>query len=175
MKNYTPEESEHRRQLSRERNRRFLAKRDPEVLARRAIAEKRYKDKLANDSSYADRAEIRKIKAVERTKLWQAANPEKVKEHARKSRQKNPSAQVAKTQRRNAAKLQAIPTWADNDKIKRYYENAQYLSQITGCQHHVDHIIPLRGKTVCGLHVENNLRVIPHYLNTRKGNTLEGN
>ena len=38
----------------------------------------------------------------------------------------------------------------------------------------VDHIIPLQGKTVCGLHVENNLRAIPHFLNTRKGNKFEG-
>ena len=39
---------------------------------------------------------------------------------------------------------------------------------------HVDHIIPLKGKNVCGLHVENNLRIIDGLSNMKKGNKLEG-
>ncbi len=166
----TIEEWERQKAMSRARNHRYLAKGDEDVRARRAAASKAYIERLSTDPLYAEKAVARKRKAIERTKKWQAANPDKVRQHAKASRQRSPEKQAAKTQRRNAAKLRAIPTWADMIAIERHYANARYLTDVTGHLHHVDHIIPLRGKTVCGLHVENNLRAIPHFLNTRKGN-----
>ena len=170
----TPEEWERQKAMSRERNRRYLAKNDPHVKARRAIASKAYLYRLASDAAYTDKADDRRRKAVERSKQWQAANPEKAKEHAKAARQNSPEKQAEKTMRRNAAKILATPAWANHGAIVRHYANARYLSSVTGHLHHVDHIIPLRSKTVCGLHVENNLRVVPHFINTRKGNRLEG-
>jgi hypothetical protein len=64
------------------------------------------------------------------------------------------------------------PAWADKSKIRTIYALAQKLTRETGIEHHVDHIIPLKGKTVCGLHVENNLRVIPATENLKKNNRL---
>lgn len=172
-KTYTPEELERRRALSRERNRRYLAKKSPEVIAARKRNCDAYRERLRTDPARAGKAAERKRAAVERTKRWVKANPARAKALAKAARQRRPEREVEKVQRRNAAKLRAIPPWANFAAIARHYENARYLTEVTGHKHHVDHIIPLRGKTVCGLHVENNLRAIPHFLNTRKGNRLE--
>lgn len=170
----TPEEWERQKEMSRERNRRYLSKGDPEVKAKRDANHKAYLDRLKSDPTYAEKAEKRKERSVMRTKEWQDNNPEKVKRHAKETRQRHPEKQSEKTMRRHAAKIRAVPLWANHAAIARHYANARYLSEVTGHQHHVDHIIPLRGETVCGLHVEYNLRVIPHFMNTRKGNRLEG-
>ena len=52
------------------------------------------------------------------------------------------------------------------------YEISELRSICTKVRHHVDHIIPLKGKAVCGFHVWNNLRVIPYYENCEKSNKL---
>jgi len=68
-----------------------------------------------------------------------------------------------------------MPEWLDKNEVNRIaskYELAKYLSEETGIPWHVDHIIPLQGENVCGLHVPWNLRVIPAYENTNKRNTI---
>lgn len=72
--------------------------------------------------------------------------------------------------RRRAARLKAMPVWANRQEIDALYAQAQALTESTGTDWHVDHIIPLRGKNVCGLHVETNLRVISAHENHRKAN-----
>jgi len=47
---------------------------------------------------------------------------------------------------------------------------AKWCSKVTGIQYEVDHIIPLQGKKVCGLHTANNLQVIPMSDNRKKNN-----
>lgn len=76
-----------------------------------------------------------------------------------------------------AAKSRACPQWARDDKVLRaqmdeIYERAYRISEETGVRHHVDHIIPLRGKTVSGLHVPWNLQVLPGSENCSKSNKL---
>jgi hypothetical protein len=66
--------------------------------------------------------------------------------------------------RRRATKLKATPKWADMDKIKQIYIKA------STCGHHVDHIVPLRSKFVCGLHCEANLQILEPSINMSKGN-----
>jgi hypothetical protein len=65
----------------------------------------------------------------------------------------------------------ATPKWADKAAIRKVYEEARVLTRATRLLHTVDHIIPLRGETVCGLHVHNNLRAVLHEDNVRKGNS----
>jgi hypothetical protein len=60
----------------------------------------------------------------------------------------------------------ATPKWADPEKIAVIYVTARKEGK------HVDHIIPLRGKTVSGLHVETNLQIISKDLNLWKSNKL---
>lgn len=77
---------------------------------------------------------------------------------------------TAKTAKRNAGAKQATPGWADQTKIRAVYKAARLITEATGISHHVDHIIPLNGKTVSGLHNEFNLQVLTKTENLKKHN-----
>lgn len=94
---------------------------------------------------------------------WQKNNPERVKERRKEYRAENPEAHRANQNRRRAALLQRIPLWANLDAIKSFYKACPLGMQ-------VDHIIPLQGETVCGLHVEYNLQYLTPEENMSKGN-----
>lgn len=68
--------------------------------------------------------------------------------------------------------VRATPTWANHFFIEEIYDLAVLRTQMLGIEHHVDHYIPLFGKTVCGLHCEANLQVIPKIINLKKGNSM---
>jgi hypothetical protein len=72
---------------------------------------------------------------------------------------------MLKARKRELDLIYRTPKWANLERIREVY-----ASRIPG--EHVDHIIPIRGETVCGLHVENNLRVISAEENLRKSNKL---
>jgi len=76
--------------------------------------------------------------------------------------------------KRYAAKKHRTPAWLtkiDAERIENVYKLATLQSKITGTIWHVDHIIPLQGKYVSGLHVPANLRAIPGADNIRKRNS----
>ena len=70
----------------------------------------------------------------------------------------------------NNLRVIATPAWADKKTIKEFYRVAKKLTENTGIPHQVDHIIPLRGELVCGLHVENNLQILTKAENIYKSN-----
>lgn len=101
---------------------------------------------------------------------WRQANPDKVRDAEARYYENNRVDMMLKAVERRAARLRATPAWADWTEIRAVYEDAARKTEETGVPHHVDHIIPLRGKTVCGLHVSWNLQAIPAIENLKKGN-----
>jgi ribosomal protein L40E len=89
----------------------------------------------------------------------------------------NNSDKFIKTARSRYDKIfkNATPSWADLDKIKEIYKLAKILTEQTGIQYEVDHIIPINNMFVCGLHVETNLQVITKEENRRKSNKFKDN
>lgn len=71
---------------------------------------------------------------------------------------------------RRCSEKQAKPQWANEFFISEAYRLARLREQVCGGKWHVDHIVPLRGRTVCGLHCEANLQVIPALENQQKFN-----
>ena len=112
-------------------------------------------------------------KAAERAEK-KAARRASLKERRRVAKRawamRNKGAMNATTARRHAAKMKAVPKWANRFFVGEAYHLAQLRTQATGFAWHVDHIVPLRSKFVCGLHNEFNLQVIPASANMNKGN-----
>jgi len=128
------------------------------------LAEKRRTDpearakKLAADSAY------------------RANNPELVADIKRRWYAAHPGRATALATKRKAAVKQRTPKWLTADDwfiIKEAYELAALRTKMLGFPWEVDHIVPLQGSKVSGLHVPQNLQVIPRTLNRAKWNLYE--
>lgn len=75
--------------------------------------------------------------------------------------------------KRRAAILKRTPPWANQGAIRKIYDEALKLEKETGLVYHVDHIVPLQGRLVSGLHVENNLQILTEGENISKSNRYE--
>jgi hypothetical protein len=134
----------------------------------------------------------RKAEKAESNKRWYEKNGQKQNEIKRvKTKEKRLAYLEAKVLaleniekwRRNQAKraLQkkiATPKWVDgqhHSRIGKIYEAAQKLQELTGSIYHVDHIVPLFSKDVCGLHVWWNLQPLPESYNLAKNNVFDPN
>ena len=113
----------------------------------------------------------------QRVRDWRAANLEKTRAFNRvsaaKQRAEHPEKTLAHARKAQTARLKRYPVWADDEKIQQVYAEAKHMSEITGEPWHVDHIVPLQGKKVSGLHVHYNLQVIPGKENMQKHNQFE--
>lgn len=130
-----------------------------------AIAARRKAQRNANPEA-AERAR-------EYVRQWRKRNPEKSKGANRRWNEKNRDRWFALLRQRFWAIRRATPKWADRGAIVALYEEAKRLTRETGIEYHVDHVIPLRGKLVCGLHVESNLRVVQRDVNQSKANKFD--
>jgi hypothetical protein len=117
---------------------------------------------------YSNTERISKLAAI-----WRDNNRARMSATARAYRQNNPGKVRAKKNLREIAKAQRTPTWLsplDLWMMEEIYILSELRTRLTGVQCNVDHIIPLRGKKVSGLHVPSNLQIIPAKLNFVKGN-----
>lgn len=125
-----------------------------------------------------------------RAKLWQQANKEKKRLYDKERRSVDgdllreydrvraelPHRKALKrnyTRKRVMAIKQATPIWMsefDLFMIQEMYDLAVRRSASLGIDFEVDHIIPLHGKTVCGLHVPSNLQILERSENNKKSN-----
>lgn len=90
----------------------------------------------------------------------------------RKYYQENKTDYYANKAKRRAATLQRTPKWLNSshfNAIKAFYFKAKYLRE-NGFDCEVDHIVPLQGNDVSGLHVPWNLQIIEKSKNRSKGN-----
>lgn len=101
---------------------------------------------------------------------YRARNREACNARIRDWKAKNPHKLCIYASGRRAQELRALPAWADLDAIEAIYAEAQRIQAETGEPQHVDHIVPIISKLVCGLHCEANLRVLPAVDNLRKNN-----
>ena len=102
--------------------------------------------------------------------IWQLANKDKTRAAFTRWRKRNLAYDAARSATRKAAKMNRTPSWANLKKIARIYEFARWASKFTDEPLHVDHVIPMQGDTISGLHVENNLQILPATVNCSKHN-----
>ena len=114
-----------------------------------------------------------RARVLEREAAYAERNRESRKACVRKHYAENKTKYLVKDAKRRAAKLQRTPSWASDQLIAAYYKEAKRLEELTGIQFHVDHIIPLQGELVSGLHVESNLQLLPAHENLGKSNQFD--
>lgn len=130
-------------------DRRYAEVNREKVAARKLVyREKRRQEIAAKQREYAQRPEVKKATAAYKA-AYRVRRPEIHRKTA--------------SQRRRGVS-HATPAWANKTAIKAIYA----LARAQGLE--VDHVIPLKSPLVCGLHVENNLQLLPPQENRRKGN-----
>jgi len=103
---------------------------------------------------------------------WERRNKDKMSAYYSQWSKDNKGKRQASKARRRARECNATVSWADKEAIERMYKVSAFLTHKLGEPHHVDHIVPLQGKNVCGFHVEYNLQVITATENLKKANKL---
>lgn len=104
---------------------------------------------------------------------YRERNREKIRKINNECRVRYPEKVAAWKVEYQARKRTQVPPWADMSAIKAVYFECGRLTRETGIPHHVDHIFPLKGKNMCGLHVETNLQILTAVENLKKMNKVQ--
>lgn len=131
---------------------------DESLRAKRNASQARHREKRKREDPDAYRENNRQQC---RATYWR--NAEKAREYSKKWREENREFKRYQNSIRKKYIKLATPNWADMNAIKKIYLDCPK-------DMHVDHIIPLRGRAVCGLNVENNLQYLTPLENIKKFN-----
>lgn len=121
----------------------------------------------------AVRYEKNKEKLLKQSRSYKNLHKREVALKKLQWRKNNPGKYAAYCAKRRAQKALATPPWLTKEQHienEMFYIKAFEVTKETGIPHEVDHIEPLQGENVKGLHVPWNLRVIPRSINRRKTN-----
>ena len=113
---------------------------------------------------------------IKRLAKFAKENPNVVNARGRKWARNNRDSRNANWAEYHAKKLERTPTWLTKkhrQEIKEFYLICKMFQMYTGQKYHVDHIVPLRGEFVSGLHVPWNLTVLPASENCSKFNKYD--
>jgi hypothetical protein len=147
-------------------NARRWAAKTPEQLAEIYVKRKEYYHKTQEARLEERRRSFEKLKSTDEWRSKHRASGSAFKKA-------NPGKVNADTAKRRTAKMHRTPAWLTADDlwmIEQAYELAALRTKLFGFSWHVDHVLPLQGKKVSGLHVPNNLQVIPWADNVSKSN-----
>lgn len=148
------------------------------------LQEKRRRERYATDPEFRKKvcdsekkrrqnSKNTKNSNAEYMKKWNAENKDKVKAIVKKSYEKNRASYIYRSRCRKLALKERTPKWLtelDLFIMECIYDRAKELEVTFGIPFHVDHIIPLQGKTVSGFHCPSNLQILSASSNLSKGN-----
>jgi hypothetical protein len=170
----------------RERNDRWANKNRDKVNAKHRRWRNKNQDKMRTAKREWAKKNPNKIKAQKKRSYeknkdkikvqqsnWQKNNPDKVRERNKKWAKKNPGRVSSIVAKRRAKKLSATPPWLTEEQkieIQEFYILAKELQWLSEEPLQVDHIIPMQGKNVSGLHVPWNLQILTRSMNSSKNN-----
>jgi hypothetical protein len=115
----------------------------------------------ANKRKYRERDPIA-------ARRWSLENPDKMQACRSRWAKNNSHRLTMKANATRARKKKAFVPWANLFFIEEIYHLAKLRTKATGIKWEVDHIVPMAGKTVSGLHWEQNMQVVPSAVNRRK-------
>lgn len=143
-----------------------------------AMTAEQYRNRYANDQDFRKR-EIERTAKRKRAAIFKrlgittdAEYEQHLIARAEQAKAKQKRYHVIKRNARDKRASQATPAWADRKAMRALHAKASAMRR-AGHDVHVDHVVPLKGDNVCGLHVEYNLEIIEAGPNLAKGNSFD--
>lgn len=127
-------------------------------------------EKLCDESYFLHAREWRSDTIVKTCSFCVSEARLRIRQAAFKKRRLSRPKEVSAVERRSLKLALASPSWRERGRIREIYQEARRLSSETGIKHHVDHHYPLQGDFCSGLHVHQNLRILPASENCSKSN-----